>query len=488
MTKHHFAFVLALSATLAPAITLCQPAQTAPSAAATQEARDRFQRGVDLFEEHNYPAAMTEFQRAYELTRNPLVLYNISATHELSGHFVEALDAMLDYEHNAPAATVQQRRADIDAALARLRQRIGTVVIRFNATGLDVRVDGLQRSVSEARTGLRLSVGRHRIRLSAPHFQPREEEFDLTGGSTVVLSEPLTPEAAYMAVESNVPGAEVLIDGRPVATTPITSPLPVPEGTHRVVVRRAGYTSYETDVNTVGAGARVRAELSWASPIPPGVGARLTVQSNVPDIVSLVDGRRVSPRGDEAVPPGAHRLRVERSDYLPDERDVDLAAGRDTTVSVFLQPTPAFREAYMSTVRRARIAAGVTLGVGVAVAAGGLAWYFVNEGDVDAHTAEVSRLNTRLDACRGGACPPGEPSTFMATEQARNNAQVDVDNSTMLRWVSLGVAAAGGITAVVGVILFATSPSSSRFDRRATRQSGPTLLAGPRSLALRFTF
>ncbi|MEZ4407041.1 MAG: PEGA domain-containing protein [Polyangiales bacterium] len=487
MPNARLALALALAASLAPAAALAQPAVVPnPSPAATQEARERFQRGVDLFEERNYDAAMTEFQRAYELTRNPLVLYNISATHELTGHFVEALDAMLEYERRAPPATVQQRRADIDAALGRLRQRIGTVVVRFEASGLDVRVDGLQRSASEAHTGLRLAAGRHRVRLAAPHYQPREEEFDIAGGSTVVISEPLTPEAAFMAVECNVPGAEVLVDGRPIATTPVTSPLPVPEGTHHVVVRRAGYTAYETDVNSVGAGARVRAELSWANPIPQGVGARLTVQANEPNIVALLDGRRVSPAGDEAVPPGPHRLRVEHNDFLPDEREVDLAPGRDTTVSVFLLPTPAHREAYMSTVRRARITAGVTLGLGVAVAAGGLAWYFVNESDVDAQTSEVARLNTLLDTYRGGMCPTGQPQCFMETEQARNNAQVDLDNATTLRWVSLGVTAVGGITAVVGVILFATSPSGSRFDRRAS--STPTLLAGPRSLGLSWTF
>ncbi len=41
--------------------------------------------------------------------------------------------------------TVAQRRGEIDATLARLRGRIGTLVIRFEAEGLEVRVDGLQR-------------------------------------------------------------------------------------------------------------------------------------------------------------------------------------------------------------------------------------------------------------------------------------------------------------------------------------------------------
>ena len=98
MRLHRTALALCLA--LGPATALAQQQQPPPAAIA--EARERYQRGIDLFEERNYDAAMAEFQRAYELTRNPAVLFNISATHELSGHMVEALDAMLDYERRAP--------------------------------------------------------------------------------------------------------------------------------------------------------------------------------------------------------------------------------------------------------------------------------------------------------------------------------------------------------------------------------------------------
>nr|MBK7066345.1 PEGA domain-containing protein [Deltaproteobacteria bacterium] len=409
---------------------------------------------------------MAEFQRAYELTRNPAVLFNISATHELTGHFVEALDAMLDYERRAPAAAVQQRRADVDAALGRLRSRIGTIVIRFEAAGLDVRVDGLQRPRSSGNIELRVAAGRHRVSLSAPHYQAREAEFDVAGGSTIVISEPLTPERAFMAVECNVPGAEVLVDGRPIATTPVTSPLPVPEGSHHVVVRRAGYTTYETDVNSVGAGARVRADLAWADPMPRDVGARVTVQANEPDIVAMIDGRRVASDGTALVPPGRHTLRVERTDFLPDEREVDLAPGRDNALSVFLMPTPAYREAYSSGRRRALVTGGVVLGVGVAVLGGGAALFFINEGTLGDAIASRDANQSELTACaRMAVC--SSTRSPVQVEQARNDASVDVDNATTLRWASVGIMGAGLITSIVGTVLLAGAPSGSRFERHA---------------------
>ena len=444
-------------------------AQTPPAPNVIAEARDRYQRGIDLFEEHNYDAAMTEFQRAYELTRNPAVLFNISATHELTGHFVEALDAMLDYERHAPPATVAQRRADVDAALARLRQRIGTVVVRVQATGLEIRVDGLQRPPATGTVEIRVAAGRHRVALAAPHFQPREAELDVAGGSTVIVAEPLVPEAAFMAVESNVPAAEILIDGHPVGTTPTTSPLPVPEGTHHVVVRRPGYTVYETDVNSVGAGARVRAQLAWADPMPRDVGARLTVQASEPDIVALVDGRRVAADGTALVPPGHHMLRVERTDFLPDEREVDLGAGRDNTLSVFLVPTPSFRAQYTTSRRRALITGGVVLGIGLAVIGAGAGFFFSNESSLSSYQSTYNTLHNQFLACGNLAlCGPGmTPPTVETLRTQVNNAQTDVDNATLLRWTAVGIMGAGLVTSIAGIVVLAGAPSGARFERRA---------------------
>ncbi len=459
---------VALALPCVPAVALGQTPPTTASPAATAEARDRYQRGIELFDERNYAAAMVEFQRAYELTRNPAVLFNISATHELSGHFVEALDAMHAYERDAPAETVRGRRAEIDAALARLRRRVGTVVVRFEAPGLEVRVDGLVRATSEARTGLRVAAGRHRVSLTAPHFQPREEEFDIAGGTTLTLSEPLIPEAAFMAVDCNVPGAEIVVDGRVVGVTHTSSPIPVPEGTHHVTVRRPGFTPYETDVNSVGAGARVRAQLAWLDPIPTDLGARIRVEANESNLVVLLGGRRINNDGRDLVPPGPHRLRVERDDFLPEERDVDLTPGQMNTISVSLVPTPAYRAAWAANVRRGRITGGVVLGVGVAIAAGGAGWFFLSTGPAyDESVATLARAQTNLDAC-GPAC-----TDRMARETAANDARIDRDNADIMRWVSVGVLGVGAVTAVVGTVLLATGPSSSRFERAAVSLFDP---------------
>jgi hypothetical protein len=470
-------------------------AQQQPTPAAIAEARDRFNRGVALSQEHNYNAAMAEFQRAYELTHNPAVLFNISATHEFSGHYGEALDAMLDYERQAPAETVAQRRTEIDAALARLRGRVGTVVVRFEADGLEIRIDGLLRATSEARRGLRVSTGRHRIALSAQHFVPREEEVDVSGGSTLVLSEPLAPERAFMAVECNVTGAEIVVDGHTVAMTPTTSPLPVPEGSHHVMVRRVGFTTYETDVNSVGAGARVRAQLAWADPMPRDVAAHITVHANELDTVTYLGDRRVPADGNDLVPPGQHHLRVERTDFLPEERDIDLSAGRNNDISVFLQPTPSYRENYFSGRRRSLVTGAVLTGIGLLVTGAGAAGYFYFNGDytdIDTRITDIRRrLNnspTRMDVTQTG-CDLVLGDAFQSLEACANGLQqADLYNANILRWTSVGVAGAGLITAIVGIVVMAGAPSGSRFDRPTSWVHHVRVTGGLRDVGLSFSF
>ncbi|MCZ7680629.1 MAG: hypothetical protein M5U28_18420 [Sandaracinaceae bacterium] len=77
---------LAVLASLGTSIAGAQP-----SAEARAEARTRFERGLELFEEQRYDAALAELSRAYELAPNWRVLFNIARSHAFLGRAVEAV-------------------------------------------------------------------------------------------------------------------------------------------------------------------------------------------------------------------------------------------------------------------------------------------------------------------------------------------------------------------------------------------------------------
>jgi len=77
----------------------------------------------------------------------------------------------------------------------------------------------------------------------------------------------LEASRAYVArvtVISNVEGAQVLVDGELVGTTPFSHPIVVDEGDHSVRYVRAGYATFETNEKALGG-----AELRWAVELVP---------------------------------------------------------------------------------------------------------------------------------------------------------------------------------------------------------------------------
>src|SRR5687767_9289321 len=56
-----------------------------------KEAERHFRLGVTLYEEQKYAEALVEFQRAYEISPHPAVLYNLGATHRELSHYDESI-------------------------------------------------------------------------------------------------------------------------------------------------------------------------------------------------------------------------------------------------------------------------------------------------------------------------------------------------------------------------------------------------------------
>ena len=67
-------------------------------ALADDEARRHFEQGVALFRDHDYDAALAEFQRSNQLTPLPIVRYNIALSEKALGRFAEAIDDFRAYQ------------------------------------------------------------------------------------------------------------------------------------------------------------------------------------------------------------------------------------------------------------------------------------------------------------------------------------------------------------------------------------------------------
>lgn len=112
-----------------------------------------------------------------------------------------------------------------------------------------------------------LPAGTYTILASAPgYFRTRLTREVLPGATTGLrfqLRRTVAQARGFLYVTSK-PWAEITIDGRPIAYTPV-SDLPVDVGTHRIRVERPGYEPFETTVS-VGRDERKRLPLVQLTP------------------------------------------------------------------------------------------------------------------------------------------------------------------------------------------------------------------------------
>src|SRR3954465_9847176 len=106
-----------LSLGLAP---VCAHAET-PTAASVEEARQHYKRGVDLYGEANYTAALIEFRRAYEIAPNFSVLYNIGQIHYQLHDYADSLRTFQAYLSEGGNKVPSARRTEVEREVAYLR-------------------------------------------------------------------------------------------------------------------------------------------------------------------------------------------------------------------------------------------------------------------------------------------------------------------------------------------------------------------------------
>jgi hypothetical protein len=475
--------IAALSATGALLAPLSR-ARAAPAVAAAPtdsvkaEARERFDRGLALFEKGENAAALAEFKRAYELIANPVVLYNMGLVYAAMYRPIEAVDALDRFLGEAGKATAEQQRQARkvrDEQAARIASL--TVVTDHPAT---IEIDGLAAGSTPMSTPLRVTSGAHAITALSPGYQPARREVTLAGqvNETVTLTlVPTETGSAHVTIAVPVPGAEVWINGKLAGKTPLPASVAVPPGEVRVELRRAGYHA-ATRVLRVDEGANANLDMTLEeNPADASAGGRLrvTLAELGPTDVSI-DGRpRTMPIEALWLPAGAHVLTAARAGYEPYQTSLQIAAGQETTVALAMTPTLATRTRLDEEAHGRRVLGWSLVGGGAAVAAGAAVFAVVTRHD-------VSNAQAALDVQL--AMEQGDPSLPCHLPEVVNGRydinhcgekkaalQDDVDTAKWKRIAGYAGIGVGVLVAGIGTYLVATASSAPAAAAPATRVS-----------------
>jgi hypothetical protein len=177
---------LAVLVSLAIPLALRSVAQAQPNSAAAADAGKHFQRGVTLYNEADFRAALVEFRRAYETAPNAAVLYNIGQTYYQLQNYAAALVALGRYLTEA-GPTAPHRR-EVEQTIDTLQSRVGKVAISTTAPGADVTVDDELVGKTPLDDAVLVSIGRRKITALRDGRVTETRFVDVAAGDTVTVS------------------------------------------------------------------------------------------------------------------------------------------------------------------------------------------------------------------------------------------------------------------------------------------------------------
>ncbi len=166
-----FALCAALALALASLVARAEgpPAAAAP-ASAQEEAASRFKKGLDLFKEGDYQAALIELRRANELAPNYNVLYNIGQVYFQLQDYPNALRSLETYLQEGGKGVDPKRRVEVEKDIEKLKSRVANLEIAVNVPDAEVTIDELSAGKTPLPRSVLVGAGRHRIVVSKPGF------------------------------------------------------------------------------------------------------------------------------------------------------------------------------------------------------------------------------------------------------------------------------------------------------------------------------
>jgi hypothetical protein len=188
-------------------------AQTRAPQDAREQASAHFQRGVELFEDGAFRAALVEFRRAYDIAPNYRLLFNIGQTQLELQDFLGAAHSYEDFLLQGGSQVSEAQRVQLEGALQALRARVGRIVVAVSRDGGEVFLDDNSIGTSPISSTIPVNVGQHRISVRHADGGTGSKVVEVTGGEiaeiSIELSAP-TPKTVVMAGDGHRPLASKL--------------------------------------------------------------------------------------------------------------------------------------------------------------------------------------------------------------------------------------------------------------------------------------
>ncbi|HEY2516248.1 MAG TPA: PEGA domain-containing protein [Polyangiaceae bacterium] len=217
------------------------------TAPASGNAAELKKRGDDAMDSLRYADAVSAYEQAYAISKDPALLYNEGRAQQALGNFPEALKALERFAAEAPPE-LRARVPKLDELIAEVRKHVARLAIRCGTRGARVLIRDRVVGTTPLSGPLDLDSGSASLEVDADGYEAYKRDIDLGGGTQTVLDVQLVPKrmTTLLRVASTAASAVVSIDGKPYGNAPVEAV--VQPGSHKVALHQAGYDDTESSV------------------------------------------------------------------------------------------------------------------------------------------------------------------------------------------------------------------------------------------------
>lgn len=427
-------------------------------------ARQRFDRGLELYDAKDYTGALREFQGALEITRHPVVLYNVALVYAQLGAPVECVRSVEELQGGGLNQLDVPSRDHLQLVYDEQKSRIGRLRIRANVEGAVIQLDNIEIG-QNAVEDMPIAAGEHIVSTIAQGYIPRRMRIVVPPNAAQEVNfqlQPLQTTLAHLVVTTDVPDVEVVVDGEVVGRTPFPASLAFSPGSHAVTLRRSGYHEEKRNI-MLDPGGEGHLEFEMRPDIVAldrehGV-LQLTVSE--PNSLVTINGKPAGVgKSRFELPLGRHRMLVHSAGFIDYTRDIVVEA-KGTNARIDLMPTSEFLSEYTNGARSQRTWGWISTGAGVAIMGGGVGYLVWNQGEKDAATKKFDDFAQEIEDSETGACLSDSCEARIKLYASEKKKAQDRD---LYGWVGVGVGAAATAFGV-GLLIWGDD-----IDRYAPRQ------------------
>lgn len=236
------------------------------------EARAHFQRGGQFYQDSDWAHAIEEFQSAFAIWPNPVILFNLAQAYRRDGQLTQAIETFNRYVEAAPSLTREQR-AEVEESVREIQDTRAVITFEVEPAGASVSLNGRDLGQSPIGRNSEVLPGEYRVHVELPNHEARDERFTVRAHEQRLVNVRLRPIDlnASLVVNVSPSDAHIRINEEDAGVGHVQRQ--VRPGAYTVVVSREGYRDETQTVNvaqlrteTVGITLRPRTRSIFTRP------------------------------------------------------------------------------------------------------------------------------------------------------------------------------------------------------------------------------